>query len=53
MRQKCDICGEHKQCNDKDECFDCVQDKYDLEDWLPEDEEGEWSDDDDDDDEVE
>lgn len=38
MRQKCDICGEFKSCNDEAECFECVQDKYDLEDWLPEDE---------------
>ena len=37
MRKKCCICGEHKQCNEDNECFECVQDKYDLEDWLPED----------------
>lgn len=37
MRQKCEDCGEHKNCNDDGICFDCVQDSYDLEDWLPED----------------
>lgn len=37
MRQKCEECGEYKKCNDENICFDCVQDSYDLEEWLPED----------------
>lgn len=37
MRRKCDICGEHKQVNDDNECPDCIQDRWDLEDWVPED----------------
>lgn len=37
MRQKCEECGDFKNCNDDGICFDCLQDKYDLEEWLPED----------------
>jgi len=41
MRQKCEECGEFKPCNEDSVCFDCVQDNYDLEDWLPENEDDE------------
>jgi ABC-type ATPase with predicted acetyltransferase domain len=41
MRQKCNICGEYKKCNEEGECPDCIQDSYDLEDWLPEDDDSE------------
>lgn len=45
MRQKCEECGDYKDCNDIGLCNDCIQDSYDmedldrddLEDWLPED----------------
>jgi hypothetical protein len=37
MRQKCVTCGDFKYCNDDTgECTDCLQDKLDLEEWLPE-----------------
>lgn len=39
MRQKCNKCGEHANCNDDGICFGCIQDDHDLADWLPEDEE--------------
>ena len=55
--QKCDICGLFKMCNDESECFDCIQDNYDIEDWLPENiyvDDVDWgSDDDEAEDEVE
>jgi ribosomal protein L32 len=41
MRQKCEECGDYKHCNEDSICFDCVQDRQDLQDWLPEDEEDE------------
>jgi len=37
MRETCQECGEFKSCNDDGICFECLQDKADLEDWLPED----------------
>lgn len=37
MREKCEVCGEYENLNEDDVCFDCIQDKLDLEDWLPED----------------
>jgi NMD protein affecting ribosome stability and mRNA decay len=39
MKQKCEECGDYKDCNDDGVCFDCIQDRFDLEDWLPEHEE--------------
>lgn len=39
MKQKCDECGDYRDCNDEGICFDCLQDRFDLEEWLPEDEE--------------
>jgi len=45
MMQKCEECGDYRHCNDGGICFDCLQDRSDLEDWLPEDEEDEGSDD--------
>ena len=37
MRQTCEECGDYKTCNDEGVCFDCLQDHFDLEEWLPED----------------
>ena len=50
MREKCEECGEYKMCTDDSVCFDCVQDRRDLEDWVPEDG---FDEDDSDEDEVE
>lgn len=46
-RQKCEECGDYKDCNEIGLCHDCIQDNIDLddehfdegfdEDWLPED----------------
>lgn len=30
MRQNCEDCGEYKICNDEDVCYDCLQDRVDL-----------------------
>jgi rRNA maturation protein Nop10 len=37
MRQKCEECGDYTECDDDSVCFNCRQDQYDLEEWLPED----------------
>lgn len=37
MRETCQDCGEFNSCNDDGICFECVQDRADLEDWQPED----------------
>lgn len=37
MRQECELCGEHQNCNDDGVCYGCLQDQYDLENWVPED----------------
>ena len=47
MRQECEECGDYKNCNDEGVCFDCLQDRADLEEWLPEDGYDEESDDED------
>jgi len=39
MRQKCEECGDYKTCDDNGICYDCLQDKSDMEDWLIKDEE--------------
>lgn len=41
MRQKCEECGDFKDCNDIGICHDCIQDDFDLDEWLPEDEDTE------------
>lgn len=33
MKQKCEVCGDFKSCNEDGMCFDCLQDESDLEDW--------------------
>lgn len=38
MRQKCEECGEYALCNEDGVCYGCIQDRYDLEEWLPEEE---------------
>lgn len=37
MRRTCEECGDYKTCNEDGICYDCLQDRYDLEEWQPED----------------
>lgn len=37
MRQTCEECGDFTDCNEDGVCFNCLQERHDLEEWLPED----------------